>query len=114
MQADDHYLTVLRYVERNPLRAGMVERSQDWEWSRLKPTVRSGPEGLLSDGPIVKPRLWTRHVNGAQTEAELKLLRHSLARGTPFGDTRGQTTTVRQLGLESSLRPRGRPKKPNK
>ena len=92
----------------------MVERSQDWEWSRLKPTVHSGPEGLLSDGPIVKPSPWTRHVGGVQTEVELKSLRHSLARGTPFGDTRWQTATARQLGLESSLRPRGRPKKPNK
>ena len=53
------YLTVLRYVERNPLRANMVERSQDREWSSLKPTVRSGPEGLLSDGPILKPCRWS-------------------------------------------------------
>ena len=114
VQSDEHYLTVLRYVERNPLRANLVQRSQDWEWSSLKPTVRSGPEGLLSDGPILKPSQWTRHVNGVQTEAELKSLRHSLARGTPFGDTRWQTTTAKRLGLESSLRPRGRPKNSNK
>ena len=42
VQSDEHYLTVLRYVERNPLRANMVQRSQDWEWSSLKPTTRSG------------------------------------------------------------------------
>ena len=113
MQADDHDLAVLRYEERNPLRARMVERNQDWEWSSLKPTVRSGPEGMLSGGLIVKPSLWTRHVNGVQTEAELKSLRHSLTRGTPFGDTRWQTTTNRQLGPASSLRPRRRPKIPN-
>ncbi len=107
-------LTVLRYVERNPLRANMVERSQDWEWSSLKPTVRSGPEGLLCDGPVLKPPHWTRHVNAVQTDAELNSLRHSLARSTPFGDTRWQTTTAKQLGLESSLRPRGRPKMSNK
>ena len=114
VQSDDHYLTVLRYVERNPLRASMVERSQDREWSSLKPTIRSGPEGLLCDGPIVKPAQWTRHVNGVQTDAELKSLRHSLARGTPFGDAHWQATTAKQLGLESSLRPRGRPKVSNK
>ncbi len=33
VQSDGHDLTVLRYVERNPLPAKMVERSQDWEWS---------------------------------------------------------------------------------
>ena len=114
VQSDEHYLTVLRYVERNPLRGNMVERSQDWEWSSLKPTVRSGPDGLLCDGPILKPTHWTRHVNGVETEAELRSLRHSLTRGTPFGDARWQTRTAAKLGLESSLRPRGRPKRSDK
>lgn len=110
VQSDEHYLTVLRYVERNPLRAGMVERSQDWEWSSLKPTARSGPAGLLCDGPIRKPAQWTRHVNGIEPETDLRAVRHSLARGTPFGDSRWQTKTATTLGLESSLRPRGRPR----
>ena len=60
------------------------------------------------------PAQWTRHFNGVETEAELKALRHSLARGTPFGDTTWQTKTAAFLGLESSLRPRGRPKQPEK
>ena len=38
------------YVERHPLRANMVHRSHDWEWSSLKPTARSGTDGLLCDG----------------------------------------------------------------
>ena len=114
IQTDDHYLTVLRYVERNPLRACMVNRSQDWEWSSLKPTRRSGPDGLLSSGPVMKGSHWTRFVNGVETEAELKALRNSVARSTPFGDQAWQQTTAIQLGLESSLRPRGRPRKTDK
>ena len=113
VQSDEHYLTVLRYVERNPLWANMVERSPDWEWSNLKPTARSGPEGMLCDGPILKPAQCTRQVKGQTTEAELKSLRQSHARGAPLGDTRWQTTTAKQLGIESSLRPRGRPSNPN-
>ena len=89
----------------------MVQRSQDWEWSSLKPTARSGPDGLLCVGPIPKPAQWTRHVNAVEKEAELKALRHRLARDTPFGDTHWQTKTAAILGLESSLRPPGRPKK---
>ena len=80
MQADDHYCTVLRYVERNPLRANMVKRSQDGEWSSLLPNARSGPDGLLCEGPLPKHSQWTRFVNGAETQAELKALRHSLSR----------------------------------
>ncbi len=71
VQSAEHSLTVLRYVERNPLRANMVQRSQDWEWSSLKPTARCGLDGLLCDGQILKPAQWTRHVNGAETETEL-------------------------------------------
>ena len=54
------------------------------------------------------------NANGVETEAELKALRHSLARGTPFRDPRWQTKTAAILGLESSLRPRSRPKQQEK
>ena len=105
---------VLRYVERNPLRANMVARSQDWEWSSLKPTARSGADGLLSEGPFPKRSQWTRFVNGVETEGELASLRRSVVRGTPFGESSWQHATAVRLGLESSMRPRGRPRKPNK
>jgi hypothetical protein len=36
IQEDDHLLTVLRYIERNPLRAGLVPQAQDWRWSSLR------------------------------------------------------------------------------
>lgn len=93
-----------------PFRANLVEKSQDWEWSSLKPTLQSGPEGLLTEGPVAKPEQWTRIVNGVETEAELIALRRSTERGTPFGDPDWQSATADQLGLESSLRPRGRPR----
>jgi putative transposase len=110
IQDDEHYLTVLRYVERNPLRANLVEQSQDWEWSSLNPTQRSGPVGLLSEGPVAKPAEWTRFVNGVETEAELTALRHSVSRRTPFGDPNWQNTTATQLGVEASMRLLGRPR----
>jgi len=50
-------------------------------------------------------------VNRAQTQAELEALRRSVNRGTPFGSVPWQVRTAKRLGLESTLRPRGRPKK---
>ena len=35
VQQDHHLLTVMRYVERNALRARLVERAEDWEWGSL-------------------------------------------------------------------------------
>jgi putative transposase len=35
IQSDAHLLTVLRYVERNPVSAGLVARAEQWRWSAL-------------------------------------------------------------------------------
>jgi putative transposase len=111
IQEDEHYLTVLRYVERNPLRANLVQRAQDWPWSSLSNSRAARPEALLTDGPLSKGAGWTNHVNGTQTEAELERLRQCVNRGTPFGTDAWARRTATALGLESSLRPRGRPRK---
>ena len=109
IQEDDHLLTVLRYVERNPLRANMVEKADEWRWSSLWHRAHRNRAGLVDAGPVVLPRRWRQHVQAAQTEAELAALRHSVVRGSPFGDAQWQQRTAKQLGLESTLRPRGRP-----
>ena len=110
IEQDEHYLSVLRYVEGNPLRAKLVERAQDWPWSSLSRKRDARPEGLLCDGPVAKGSQWTRHVNRLETDAELERLRRCVNRGTPFGSEQWVKETAVNLGLESSLRPRGRPR----
>jgi len=68
------------------------------------------PDGLLHAGPVPKPSRWVRHVNAAQNKAELNRLRRSVHRGTPFGSDVWARKTASALGLESTLRPRGRPR----
>lgn len=111
IEQDRHYLAVLRYVERNPLRADLVPRAEDWPWSSLPDSPASQPDGLLAPGPVAKGRLWVRNVNGAETEAELQHLRQCVNRGAPFGSDEWAMSTAATLGLESALRPRGRPRK---
>ncbi len=110
IQQDEHLGTVLRYVERNPLRAGLVARAEEWLWSSLS-AVRHEDHPVLHPGPVPRGRNWKQWVNGAETELELTALRTCIARGTPLGTPRWQHTTARRLGLESSLHPRGRPRK---
>ena len=110
IEEDEHLLTVLRYVERNALRAGMVERAEDWEYSSLKLRREKQPPEFLSRGPVELPRNWRQLVNKPLTEGELAAVRNSVNRGAPFGSPDWQQATAKQLGLESSLRPRGRPK----
>lgn len=110
IEEDDHLLTVLRYVERNALRANLVSRAEDWRWSslprRLHVELGDGPDA----GPVAVPRNWASLVNRAETEAELARLRRSVVRGAPFGDVEWQRRTSEELGLQSTLRPRGRPR----
>jgi putative transposase len=111
IEEDDHLGTVLRYVERNALRANLVKQAETWRWSSLWHRVHGNEAGLVDDGPLALPRGWLKHVQSPQTEAELEALRRSVARGAPFGDATWQERTAKALGLESTLRPRGRPRK---
>ncbi len=109
IQEDDHLLIVLRYVERNALRANLVERAQDWRWSSLGPVWEGAP--LLAPGPVRRPTDWLTFVNEPQTDKEVERLRECTRRRRPFGALPWQKQTAARLGLEASLRPRGRPRK---
>jgi putative transposase len=113
IEEDDHALAVLRYVDRNPLRARKVERAQDWRWGSLHHLQsRQRPEWLLDKGnwPVERRRDWVAWVNAAQTQKELAAIRESARRGKPYGDERWADKMVGRLKLESSTRPPGRPK----
>ncbi len=109
IEEDDHLWTVSRYVERNPLRANLVEEPEAWRWSSLWHRVHGNKAKLLDDGPVALPRRWRQHVRKPQTDAELEALRRSVLRGAPFGESSWQERTAQRLGLQSTLRARGRP-----
>ena len=113
VQDEEHFLTVCRYVERNALRANLVKRAEDWRWGSLSQWSQKPTEGQpkLSPWPIRRSSNWIDHVNEPQTEAELEALRRCVNRGSPFGDEAWSKKIVQQLGLESTLTPRGRPRK---
>lgn len=109
-QDGDHLATLLRYVERNALRAGLVGRAEDWPYGSLHASaVQPGPVELEL-GPVPRDAAWVERVNRPMGEAELASLRHCVARGTPYGTDTWVATTADRLGLGSSLRPRGRPR----
>jgi putative transposase len=113
IQDDDHFYVVCRYVERNALRAMLVEQAEQWQWSSLWRWKfgTAKEKKLLSTWPVARPRGWTTHVNAPQTEAELEAIRRCVRRGQPFGDERWTERMVKRLGLEMTMRPRGRPPK---
>lgn len=113
VQEDEHFLVVCRYVERNALAGGLVARAEQWRWCSLWQMHRApGAQSPRLDAwPVARPRAWVEQVNQPATPAEMEAVRRSAQRGTPYGDTTWVERTVQRLGLESTVRPRGRPKK---
>jgi len=112
VQTDEHFLTVARYVERNAVRSKLVKRAEQWQWSSLWRWAQGDPKLLafLSDWPVKRPRQWVGWVNRPETASELEDLRCSAQRGRPFGSQGWVVRIAKRLSLESTLRPRGRPK----
>lgn len=112
VQSDEHFLTVARYVERNALRAKLVRQAETWRWSSLWKREQDDPTqtAWLSAWPIERPRNWVSRVNRPEAVEELDLLRTCVQRGRPFGEETWVKRMVKRFGLESTLRPRGRPK----
>ena len=85
---------VLRYVERNPLHAGLVGRAEAWEWSSLHGHAQ-GPLALwLDPGPVPRGPQWVEAVNAPMFETDLAPIRRSLQRDAPFGS---EAWTLRRL-----------------
>jgi hypothetical protein len=67
--------------------------------------------GLLSPWPVERPANWTARVNAPLTSKELDRVRVSIERGRPYGEETWVRETVKELGLEQTVRPEGRPRK---
>jgi putative transposase len=120
VQDDAHALTVLRYVEANPLRAGMVADLADYPWSSYAAHGRGQADALLSPLPSwlaagaadrERAAWWREWVHTPLTDKELSAVRQAVSSGRPFGDPDWTTRTAEACGLALSTRPRGRPRK---
>jgi putative transposase len=109
VQGDLHLLAVLRYVERNPVRANLVRKAEDWRWSSLWRRCNSCNDLRLSEWPISQPMNWTSIVNEPQTLGELAEIQASIRQDEPIGDPEWRASTAPRFGLR--LRPPGRPAK---
>jgi REP-associated tyrosine transposase len=73
---DLHFLTVLRYVEANPVRATLVRRAEQWEWSSLTDRLKGRFKSERCD---LLPSDWCDLVNSAQSPDVLERLRKEIA-----------------------------------
>ena len=113
IETDEYFYQVVRYVERNALRANLVATADQWRWSSLwrREHGTTADRRLLSRWPLSRSRRWRQFVNEPQTESELQAIRRALNRGQPFGSASWTQHAAKKFGLKSTLRRRGRPNK---
>jgi putative transposase len=120
IQDDDHLLTVLRYIEANPLRARMVDAAGDHRWSSFPAHGLGRPDPLLDPvaayeslaaTPATRRRRWSAFVHETPPDEELAFLRRSTQTGLPYGHPAWVEQLGQRLGLDLTVRPRGRPRK---
>ena len=107
VEEEDYFLTLCRYVEANPLRAGTGGAGPGMAMERLMATghAQIGDDGLvLSTWPVERPRNWTARVNARFGEAQ-----GGAAVGCPLAAVRvRQPLTARGSGIKNGRNDRTR------
>ena len=111
VENDEHFTTMIRYVERNPVRAGLVRKAQRWPWSSASAVrMPDVPPIEISRWPVSRRADWIAWVNAPQTVAEGEAMQRSIRYSRPLGSPAWVSKMEKRLGL-GPLRPRGRPRK---
>ena len=103
VQNDSHFLTVVRYVLQNPVRARLAGTPRDYPWTSLL-----YPD-LVDTWPVEPPADFDAWLAEPLDDTQLKALRHSTNAQFPFGSTTWMSKTAAQLGIK--LTPPRRPPK---
>ena len=110
MQTDNHIYSVIRYVERNALRAKLVKKAENWRFSSLHWKFQNIKDSFLHKWPIVEPKDYLAFINTPMTNAELDEIRESVHKGKPYGKEDWVNQKIEEFNLKLTVRGRGRPK----
>jgi putative transposase len=110
-----HLWTALRYVELNPVRAGMVENAEAWKWSSAAVHCGLASPYAMLDLERWQKRWtateWRAYLAENQSTAEVSALRGSTHTGRPLGSREFITALEEQMSRPLAPRKAGRPKK---
>jgi len=87
VETGQHFLTLVRYVERNAQRAGLVKRAEDWPWSSVHTRLygKEKQKQLLRRWPVAGPKDYVAWLNHPQVKEEIEDIRYARKRSRPYG-----------------------------
>jgi putative transposase len=119
VEADRYLLACQRYIESNPVRAGIVETVADWPWSShrhhvglaVDPLVRPHPTvWALGNTPFERESAYRHLFDESVSKTEYEWLRDRLLAGKPTASAHFQRQLEEASGLRLIPRPVGRPR----
>ncbi|MFH1504709.1 MAG: transposase [Candidatus Omnitrophota bacterium] len=111
---DNHLYAVARYIENNPVRAGLVKKAWNWKWSSAKEHILKEGRGILSLIEISKfmeADNWRSYLSQKEDEKIVNNIRKNTLTGRPLGDDAFIIKLEKIFGKRLKALPRGRPKK---
>ena len=120
VQAESYLLLCQRYIELNPMRAGMVADPADYRWSSYRANALGAADALVSPHPLylalgadedTRRGAYRELFRGALDEKPLSDLRLALNQDQPIGNDRFYRQIEAMTGQRRALRKRGRPRK---
>lgn len=120
IQKSEYLLACVRYVEMNPVRAGIVAGPRQYKWSGYRERIKAVEQGLLdldecymglASSEDERIRRYKKYVRNGASDRELALLRGSLRRNQLTGDQRFIDEIETRIGIRVEARSRGRPRK---
>ena len=108
VQEDNYLLKLLKYVEANPLRAKIVKDAIKYKYSSAYNRINNIKD-IIDTLPIDLPNDWYIYINEKENKVDIDSIRNCINRQAPLGDLPWQEKVAKAHGLESTLKPRGRP-----
>ena len=114
---DGYFLNCQRYIELNPVRAGMVRRAADFRWSSYHVHAHGQPSLLVSPhreylalhaNPVERHARYRMLVDEGLSEGALSAIRVSVMSGMPLGNAEFVSRVEARLGCSLAIKPPGR------
>lgn len=83
---EPHLWSAARYIEQNPVRAGLVETAGDWPWSSARAHLQGQDDDVVTVGPLLERyEAWADYLGQVEVTEEEHLRSHERT-GRPLGD----------------------------